>query len=166
MKKILYVDADNTLFSFPDEEIKSLDDLYEPGLFLKQTPYTNVIDAIKILIKENNVYVRCLSAYPDGSKTAVLEKNQMFDRYIPEIPVAFRMFLPSSIKKCELVRPNENTWLLDDYSKNCIEWTAAGGNAVKLVHAKNGQGKKWKGERVYHEWSPNVIAERLKEIIG
>ena len=53
------------------------------------------------------------------------------------------------------VNIDEDDILLDDYSKNLIEWVEAGGTAIKVRNNINCSGKTWKGDTIYNQDSLN-----------
>ena len=66
-KPVLYVDMDNTLFSFPEESITCFEDFYKPGLFINEKPHWNVIHAVHMIHEAGDLQVRIISAFPDAA---------------------------------------------------------------------------------------------------
>lgn len=157
MGKRIFVDMDGTLAEFRTAANPS--DLYQKGFFLGLNPLTNVIEAVKILCKENHeVYI--LSSVLKDSKFALDEKNRWLDAYLPEIPTERRLFPAcGTSKKSVLQEISIHDVLLDDFSRNLHDWNP--GHAIKLINGINGTKGTWKGDRVYSSMRPDIIARDI-----
>lgn len=164
MKKRLFVDMDGTLAEF--RPTKNLEELYEPGYFIQLRPIANVVDMINRLAAGKDIEVFILSAYLEDSKTALVEKNMWIDEYVGEIGEGHRLFLPCGMPKI-LAVPNytpDKDYLLDDYTKNLLEWPMED-KAIKLLNGINGKGGNWKGFRISCDQSSEIMEKLLKEKI-
>lgn len=138
----LFVDMDGTLAEF--KEVDTLEKLYEQGYFANLASHENVLQGIKAFIGENkNTEVFVLSSVLSDSEYALKEKNEWLDKYLPEIDQEHRIFSPCGEPKASYVPGgiDENDYLLDDYTKNLMEWNTARG--IKLMNGINGNEGKW-----------------------
>lgn len=161
---VLYVDLDGTLAEFKYAD--SMDTLYEQGYFLNLKPIDGVLAGIKEFMRrypEIPVYV--LSAYLGDSKYALQEKSMWLDRYFPELEDEHQLFVKCGEIKADVPLESENAFLLDDHSQNLLDWEKAGFKGIKLLNGINGEGKKWKGDRISSSLTPDVFAEKLYELL-
>lgn len=195
-KKRLFVDMDGTLAEWRNirieiedsedslkdsikEKLDRLDDiLYTPGYFRTLKPYKNVVAAIRMMINEygfNNsskgeIYI--LSCYKKdvGDVSPLKEKNAWLDDNLPEIDSNHRIFVPDGENKTKYI-PNgmqENDFLLDDYTKNLVDWEHASikeNRAIKLQNNVNGSKGKWSGNAISYEKSAFQIANSIDAIM-
>ncbi len=155
----IFIDMDGTLAEF--HPVDTMEILYEKGYFEELPPHENVVNGIKTFMKENpETEVFILSSVLTDSPYAQEEKNAWLDRYLPEIGMENRIFLPCGIAKNEFVPGGvrENDVLLDDYSKNLHEWP---GKALKLMNGINGTKGSFQGEKISAEISAAEFAGRL-----
>ncbi len=174
--KNLYVDMDGTLCRFY-ERAMCVEKCREPGFFRSLSPYENLVKALQILsnsvldVKEN-FRVCILSAVYDDSAGA--DKEYWIRKYISDdIPVFFSgLDVKKSVFAGNLYGTNrlsKDDYLLDDYSKNLIEWSEAGGTAVKFGNELNGRGwngHNFRGHTVYYDQAPEELAHDLLCIMG
>ena len=84
---------------------------------------------------------------------ALAEKNEWLDKYF-NVPVSHRLIIPYGFSKSAYIEEllhrslTINDILLDDYTKNCLEWQQAGGLAIKWLNGINGLNGKYTGPRV------------------
>ncbi|WP_020072481.1 5' nucleotidase, NT5C type [Faecalispora sporosphaeroides] len=164
-KQRLYVDMDGTLAVF--SPILEMETLYEKGYFLNLSPQTNVVEAIRVIIRDYpDIEVNILSAYLTDSHYALQEKNAWLDQYLPEIDQAHRTFLPCGSDKKDYieggVRPND--FLLDDYTKNLTDWQPPA-KGIKLLNDINHTRGTWAFDRLRFDKSPTVLAENIVDIM-
>jgi|GEM_PF-721510 len=164
-KKRLFVDMDGTVAVF--KQVDTLETLYEQGYFLNLEPHTQVIDAMKKIIKESlDIEVFILSSVLADSRYALEEKNQWLDKYLPEIDMEHRIFPPCGVSKRDHIQGgiDENDWLLDDYTYNLNQWQPPG-RGIKLLNGINHTKGTWKHEMVSHDKESLEIAESIVDII-
>lgn len=163
--KRLFIDMDGTLARF--READTLEILYEKGYFASLEPQKNVIDAVKVLMKnERDMDIYILSAYLTDSKYALEEKNEWLDKYLPDIRADKRIFLPCGENKKDYVPSglSKKDYLLDDYTKNLLNWDPPG-NGIKLINDINGRSGVWKKKAVKYSDGPISIALKIKRIV-
>ncbi|MCP1101996.1 5'(3')-deoxyribonucleotidase [Aequitasia blattaphilus] len=147
MEKRLFVDMDGTLAIF--KPVDTLETLYEPGYFRNLEVHQNVVDAIREVINENpEIGVHILSSYLVDSPYALEEKNEWLDKYLPEVNHERRIFVPCGEEKKSVI-PNlsESDYLLDDYTKNLMEWEPPA-KGIKLLNGINHTRRTWVGSMV------------------
>lgn len=100
------------------------------------------------LASKRNVYI--ISASPNIR--CDLEKMFWVRKYLPSLPIENVVICRVGDNKAEVIKQklgvniNEDTYLLDDYTKNLVEWEKAGGVGIKRITtvADNSTGK-WQG---------------------
>ena len=173
--KNLYVDMDGTLCRFY-ERAMCVEKCREKGFFRALSPYDNLVRAIQILQNspmnlKDNFRICILSAVYDGN--AGEDKEYWIRKYVSEdIPLYFTevevskaVFAGNLFGAGGLTRDD---YLLDDYSKNLIDWSEAGGTAVKFGNELNGRGwngYNFNGHTVYFDQSPEDLAHDLLSIM-
>ena len=145
MKKI-FLDLDGTLAKF---NVKNALQRFatEEGFFAKLGAYKN-IEEINEMAKNGNVYV--ISASPNVQ--ADKDKMKWIKKYLFNIPKTNIVICRVGENKAQIIKNKLNitidktTVLLDDYTKNLVEWENAGGIGIKRLTkvADNSTGK-WKG---------------------
>ena len=162
-KRRLFVDMDGTLTKFIPQDTTGA--LYEKGYFLNLPPQQNVIDAVKIILKKHpEIKVIVLSAYLTDSEYALDEKMQWLEKYLPELGEEHWLFVPNGKPKNGFVgKFSENDVLLDDHTPNLNKWMP--GKGIKLVNNINNKGRSWKGDKVFYDEEPDVLAEKIVDIV-
>lgn len=164
-KTRLFLDLDGTAAVF--KKVDSLEVLYEKGYFANLEPNWNVINAIKIIIKEHpEIEVFSLSAYLSDSKYALREKNQWMDKYLPEIDKEHRIFMPCGENKLDHipggVRETDTLW--DDWTHNLNMWEPPA-RGIKLLNGINHTRETWRGNRLRYDKTPQELAENIIDIV-
>lgn len=166
IKKRLYVDLDGTLAVW--NPTATYEDLYQKGYFANLEPQHNVLRAIKDLIrwKQAEYMVYSLSAYPVDSRFAVADKMHWLNKYLEELPLERRLFVPCGIEKAEFVAAcngglNKNALLLDDYTANLLPWSKAG-TGIKLLNGINHTRGTWKGVTAHKDATPDEIIAAIE----
>lgn len=156
----LYVDMDGTLAVF--NKVDELETLFEKGYFENLTPNEGVVKAVKLIIQNcPDVEVNVLSSYLTDSEYALAEKNNWLDRYLPEIDREHRIFVPcGDDKKAYVENHNQDCFLLDDYTKNLMQWEPPG-RGIKLLNGINHTKGTWKKACVTHDDPPSIIASKI-----
>lgn len=140
----IFVDMDGTLAKWNNVESENV--LYEKGYYENLQPNENLLNAIKNLIaKGENVFI--LSSFLHDSKYALAEKNYWLDKYLPELPQDKRIFTNYGDDKSIYVIGGitNNDYLIDDYTKNLLEWKELGGIGIKYLNGINHSKGTWKG---------------------
>ena len=144
MKKI-FLDLDGTLAKFNVRNALQRFET-EKGFFAKLGAYKG-IELINEMAKAGNVYI--ISASPN--KQADNDKMIWIEKYLNNVPMENRLICRCGENKAEYLKSkglqiDKNSYLLDDYTKNLIEWESAGGVGIKRLTkvADNSTGK-WEG---------------------
>lgn len=144
MNRRIFVDMDGTLAKW--NNVPSTDILYEADYYYNLEPNKNLLDGIKNLIKEGeNVYI--LSSFLSDSKYALNDKNKWLDKYLKELPADKRIFVKYGDQKSKYIpdKIDSNDFLIDDYTKNLLDWKASGGTGIKFLNGINHTRKTWEG---------------------
>ena len=148
-KERVFIDMDGVLAKF--NHVQSEEELYAKGYFANLEPMTTVIEGMKQYIKENpdkDIYI--LSAYLTDNPYALQEKNEWLDWYLPEIQSDHRIFCPCGKQKTDYIIGGikETDILIDDYTKNLIEWKQQGGVGIKLLNGINHTKGTWQDHKI------------------
>lgn len=176
-EKALYIDMDGTLARFHDADKMFIEAMWTPGFYVGLKPFENIVAAIKLFIDRNpEVDVHVLSAVLDTDPPFIVgEKNEWFDKYLPEIDKEQRIFTKAGEDKSEYIDMfSKDCFLLDDYNKNLYEFEAAGGKGIKFHNDINhrglgefggSKGNLWEGALVNYDDSPEKICNDLETFI-
>ena len=156
MKKI-FLDLDGTLAKFNVKNALARFAV-EKGFFERLGAYKG-IETINEMAKAGNIYI--ISASPNVQ--ADNDKMKWIAKYLFNIPLENIVICRVGENKAEIIKSQLNitidktTVLLDDYTKNLVEWESAGGVGIKRLTsvADNSTGK-WKG----------LAIRQLKELAG
>ena len=144
MKTRIFIDMDGTLAEWRD--IKSNSELYEKGYYESLKPNNFLLEEVKNLIKEGkDIYI--LSSFLSDSNYALKEKNLWLNKYLPELPIQKRIFVPYGDVKYKYL-PSKITafdYLVDDHTKNLLDWKDAGGTGIKFLNGINHIKGVWQG---------------------
>ena len=119
----------------------------ELDFFKNLLPYKNIRKIDKLALKRN-VYI--ITASPNIR--CDIDKMLWLRKYLPNLPLENIVICRIGDNKAEIIKQklgvdiNAETYLLDDYTKNLVEWESAGGVGIKRLTkmADNSTGK-WKG---------------------
>lgn len=119
----------------------------ELDFFKNLLPYKNIGKIDKLALKRN-VYI--ITASPNVR--CDIDKMLWLRKYLPNLPLENIVICRIGDNKAEIIKQklgvdiNAETYLLDDYTKNLVEWESAGGVGIKRLTkmADNSTGK-WKG---------------------
>ena len=119
----------------------------ELDFFKNLLPYKNIGKIDKLALKRN-IYI--ITASPNIR--CDIDKMLWLRKYLPNLPLENIVICRIGDNKAEIIKQklgfdiNAETYLLDDYTKNLVEWETAGGVGVKRLTsvADNSTGK-WKG---------------------
>lgn len=164
MKKRLFVDMDGTLAEF--KNVDTLETLYEQGYFKNLKPQINVVEAIKEIIKKNEVEVFILSAVLSDSKYALDEKNEWLNNFLPEIDMDHRIFPPCGEDKKNYIPEGirANDFLLDDYTHNLMLWSPPA-EGIKLLNGINHTNGTWQGSMLSFNKNFKELAKEISSIV-
>lgn len=144
MKPRFFIDMDGTLAEWRD--IKSNSELYQKGYYESLKPNNYLLEEVKKLIKEGkDIYI--LSSFLSDSDYALKENNIWLNKYLPELPVQKRIFVPYGDVKYKYL-PSKITsfdYLIDDHTKNLLDWKEAGGTGIKFLNGINHIKGVWQG---------------------
>lgn len=162
--KRLFIDMDGTLAEF--QPLAKIEDLLEKGYFFHLSPMQPVVSAVRELISEGNIEVYTLSAVLKDNPYALTEKKQWLKAYLPELPEKQQLFCECGQSKREFIRDRigagEFDYLLDDYTKNLLEWGQGG---IKLLNGINHTKGTWQGNRIRANRSEGEIAANIRAIV-
>jgi len=127
----IYCDMDGVLANFEKEPNAKNRYATEKGFFAKLEPISQNLEAIKTLLK-NGYNVNILSASPNNS--ANRDKLSWLMKYLPNLTMGQIIFCKTGENKADYVKDIANALLIDDYSKNLIEWKSKGGKVLKFVN--------------------------------
>lgn len=160
----LNLDLDGTAAVF--QKVDTLETLYEKGYFLNLEPNQNVVEAIRLIIRNHpEIEVYVMSSVLSDSKYALSEKNQWIDKYLPEIDEKHRIFPPCGENKLDYIPGGvrDTDLLLDDYTHNLTLWEPPA-RGIKLLNGINHTRESWRGNRLRYDKSPEELAENIVEI--
>lgn len=145
MKKI-FLDMDGTIARFNVRNALTRFD-NEKGFFAKLLAYKGIAQ-INEMAKAGNVYI--ISASPN--EQADRDKIEWLNQYLPALKIENVVLCRLGENKAEIIKSQLNieidneTYLLDDYTKNLIEWESAGGVGIKrLTSVSDNSRGLWKG---------------------
>ena len=148
MKK-LFLDMDGTIAMFNSKRnaLKRFDN--EKGFFQTLKPFVN-INVINEMIKKGNVEIYVISASPN--EQADIDKMVWLNTYLPNLSQINICFCRLGQNKAKVIKDklnidiDNNCYLLDDYTKNLIEWNNCKGIGIKrLTSLADNSRKIWKG---------------------
>ncbi len=144
MQMRIFIDMDGTLAEW--KNVKSNDELYQKGYYESLKPNPHLLEETKKLIQEGkDIYI--LSSFLIDSNYALEEKKKWLDKYLPTLPINKRIFVPYGEIKYKYI-PNKitsNDYLIDDYTKNLLDWKEAGGTGIKFLNGINHLNGIWQG---------------------
>ena len=175
-KKRLLVDMDGTLARFHDEA-NYLECMYEKDFFSKLKPFENILEAIRIFIKEHSDVEIFICSAAVQSPYCCDDKNDWLDRYLPEIPPEQRLYTSIGKSKAAYLPGgvSKNDYLLDDYNRGLYQFMHSGGNAIKCHNNINQKGTglyggergyMWDGPIIHVSDSPSLIVAELEQLMG
>jgi len=145
----LFLDLDGTLAKFNSKRnaLKRFDN--EIGFFANLKPY-KYIEFVNELATSENVNVYVISATPN--EQADKDKLVWIRKYLNNIKEENICFSRLNENKAKVIKDklnitiDNNCLLLDDYTKNLIEWQNLNGIGIKRITSKaDNSTKKWQG---------------------
>ena len=162
----IFVDMDGTLAKWNNVEFEQL---YEKGYYRNLEPNQDILNEVNELIKQGeDVYI--LSCYLKDSKYALQEKKQWCQEYLPNLSEDKYVFVPFGESKAKVfdkrgLSPITNhDYLIDDYTKNLLEWKEMGGIGVKYLNGINHTKGTWQGFRLDIHYGGTFGIEKLLDI--
>lgn len=157
----IFFDMDGTLAEWNSNA--SIEEVMEPGYFTKRVPMMNMVNAAKLLIgRGHKVYI---TSKVFSGTTAVEDKNEWLDEYLPEITERF--FIPyenrdkNAIPLEGGVKPGYV--LVDDSTHHGLAgWAGIG---VKVDNGINNTKRSWDGYMVSSQSTPEKIADTIEAIM-
>ena len=144
MKKIrVFVGLEGTLAKF--KKIKKIEDIFMDDYFKYICPYESMIEALKELVKEMDVYII----------------SSVLNSQIPEIPIEKRIYINYGKSK-NTVCHSTYDFLIDNSSNTLSEWKKIG-NVIKTVNEDCSE--QWDGYKIYCNSDPLQIVASIKAII-
>ena len=148
MKK-LFLDMDGTIAKFNSKRNALERFAVEKGFFTTLKPF-KYIDTINELIESNQVQVFVISASPNAQ--ADNDKIIWLETHLPKLAKENICFCRIGENKAKIIKDKLNItidnecYLLDDYTKNLIEWNSCNGIGIKrLTSLADNSRKLWKG---------------------
>ena len=141
--------------------------LLTPGYFRTLKPYQNIVDTITNLKNIFDIYVISCVIQKEDTPNPLMEKNEWLNEYLPWIDENHRIFVPDGENKTNYI-PNGvqiSDFLIDDYTKNLIDFRTAGGQGVKLLNDVNGGYGSWEGHCISKDYTTDEITRTLIRII-
>lgn len=145
MKRI-FLDMDGTLARFNVRNALARFE-NEKGFFANLLAYKG-IENINEMVKNGNVYI--ISASPN--MYADMDKKAWLKKYIPNLKNEYILLCRNGQNKAKFIenklgiKIDKNCYLLDDYTKNLIEWEEVGGIGIKrITTVSDNSTRKWKG---------------------
>ena len=145
MNKI-FLDLDGTLAKF---NVRNALDRFdkEEGFFARLGAYKG-IEIVNELAKTNQLFI--ISASPN--EQADNDKIKWISKFLPNVSTENITLCRLGENKAEIIQNkynlviNSECYLLDDYTKNLIEWESFGGKGIKrLTTISDNSRKLWKG---------------------
>lgn len=145
MNKI-FLDLDGTLAKFNVRNALERFDK-EEGFFARLGAYKG-IEIVNELAKTNQLFI--ISASPNAQ--ADNDKIKWISKFLPNVNAKNITLCRLGENKAEIIQNkynlviNEECYLLDDYTKNLVEWENVGGKGIKrLTTISDNSRKLWKG---------------------
>lgn len=145
----LFLDLDGTLAKFNSKRNALKRFAVEEGFFANLQPY-KYIECINDLAINKNINVYIISATPN--EQADKDKMIWIGKHLSNIPQKNICFSRLGENKAEIIKQKLNITidktclLLDDYTKNLIEWQNNCGIGIKRITSKaDNRTRKWQG---------------------
>lgn len=147
----IFLDLDGTLARFNVRNALERFDK-EKGFFSKLLAYKG-IEIVNELAKTNQLFI--ISASPN--KQADIDKMIWLEKYLPNIKKENVTICRLGENKAKVIENKYNItidktcFLLDDYTKNLVEWENVGGIGIKrITKVADNSRKIWKGQELKH----------------
>lgn len=145
----LFLDMDGTIAKFNSKRNALARFDNEKGFFLSLKPF-KYIELVNQMIIDNNIEIYVISASPN--EQADNDKMAWLRTYLPNLSIENICFCRIGTNKAKEIKRqlnidiDNNCYLLDDYTKNLIEWNNCNGIGIKrLTSLADNSTKQWKG---------------------
>lgn len=172
MKINIFVDMDGVLAVYDNDVVEKM---YNEGFFLNRPVQKGNLKLVKNLIEDKDVNVYILSSLLADSEFILDEKNKWLDKYLPELPVNNRIFVPEGMPKSTFIETHlkgikkSTNVLIDDYTVNLIKWKEDGYIALKMLNGLNNTNGIWLSRNpdsyLSYKANPNHNYKKLTKII-
>lgn len=160
--KRLFIDMDGCIARFYAAE-NYLEEMFEKDFFRTLDPYTRMILALRKFSEFHPDVILCILSACPLSSFAKGEKEEWLDAFFP---VKNRIFLEAGENKASFIPDiSKDDFLLDDHTRNLLEWEEAGGTGIKVKNELNCKKGTWKGFIVDSFCSPEKIVEELEKML-
>ena len=147
--KRLFIDLDGTIVKFNVRNALERFDK-EEGFFARLKAYKGT-EVVNFLAQNGKIFI--VSASPNPQADA--DKIKWIAENLPNVPRENITLCRLGENKARVIESKYNITidkeclLLDDYTKNLIEWESFGGTGIKRVtHCADNSTKKWKGQEL------------------
>lgn len=163
--KKLYFDMDGVLATW--QEGTPIETVCSPGYFANLPAEQNVIDALKLLAKNDELELHILSAVFDEPHN-IADKLHWIKVHLGDVvtPENIHFVSNGTRKSLALGGIDKEDILVDDYSKNISEWIEDGGTAIKMFNATNGRTGKYYGAYTCTWLAPRQIADDILAVVS
>ena len=166
----LYIDMDGTLARFYAQDNAVEKYRTEDDYFLNLDPYLEMASAVRMLLRDGIDVVILSSVDSDIRISSVSQKDLWLTNIFGRDNTPPALYPETGTDKAEYIRRiygeiGPESWLIDDYTRNLLDWSAAGGRAIKAINEINGLGGKWNGPRVNILTPANDLYREIKELI-
>lgn len=163
-KKRLYFDMDGVLAKW--QAGTPIETVCSPGYFANLPTEQNVVDALKLLAKKDELELHILSAVFDEPHNIADKLHWIKINLEGAIwPENIHFVSNGTRKSLALGGVDSDDILIDDYSKNISEWIEDGGTAIKMFNATNGRTGKYYGAYTCTWLAPCQIADDIMAVV-
>lgn len=140
----VYVDMDGVQAVYGAGD--TVEEMSAVGYFRNRPVQKNVIDFIKMIDADERFNVAILSAVFDDDHSKEEKKQWLIENGLGGVDA---IFTPCGACKADYIKTSGINILIDDYSKNLLEWEKQGKNflGIKFDNGINGNIGKWKSRR-------------------
>lgn len=143
----VFLDLDGTLARFNVRNALERFDK-EEGFFARLKAYKHIEIVNELAKTKGNIFIISASPNPIADQ----DKLEWINKYLPNIQLDNITICRLGENKAQVVQNkynitiDSNCYLLDDYTKNLVEWENFGGKGIKrLTRVSDNSTKKWKG---------------------
>lgn len=147
-----FIDMDGTLAKWNNVEFEQL---FEQNYYRNLKPNKDILNDVNRLIEQGeDIYI--LSCVLPESQYALEEKKAWLKEYVPNLSEDKYIFVPYGKNKADYLKEHyspitNKDYLIDDYTKNLVEWKEYGGIGVKYLNGINHTRGTWDGLMVYDD---------------